>query len=291
MLATDLRQAFYPRIPVFKQRETFLRCMLAMNHWLMGDTSGSMAADFLSVLSRINHTPFTYRSLCMGDTVCIGGSQYEILWPPRAVKDDATLRVIATAIAGFDAAAEEDESLQRILENIGESGEMLPYMANEGETGEFLSRGENVERRNDLSYPEERGDLPELIYKANESLRAAANHLSLAFHEDNKFLFMGDLEEHEIRHVVRTLVDKHRDQFFVTITPHHGTHWHRDLRQIHTYCAISSIGARLFRHLSPEYKSMSDICLITHLNGDVEVPVFSPTWYGPRPWRYWRTFL
>jgi hypothetical protein len=286
-----IEQAFYPRIPVFRQRETFLRSMLAMAHWLMGDTSGSMAADFLGVLSRINRTSFTYRSVSMGDTVCIGGSQYEILWPPRSFEDDATLKVIATAITDFDAAAEEDESLRRILQGIGESGEMRPYMAEEGEVGELPGFGHHAKRRDDQSHPPERTEFPEPIRKANESLRKAANHLSLAFHEDNKLLFLGDLEEHEIRHVVRALKDKKRDQFFATITPHHGTHWHNDLRRIHTCCTISSVGAGLFRHLSPEYKSMSDMCLITHLNGDVEVPLLFPTWYGPRPWRYWRTFL
>ncbi len=290
-LGPTIQQAFFPRIPLFRQRESFLRCMLAMDHWLMGDTSGSMAADFLSVLSQINHTSFTYRSLCTGDTVCIGGSQYDILWPPRIIDDDATLKVIATAITDFNAAAREDENLRRILETIGERGEMRPYMVEERETGELPGCGEHAERRDDLPRPFSKGDLPELIRRANESLRSAANHLSLAFHEDNKFLFMGDLEEHEIRHVVRILADKKRHHFFATITPHHGTHWHKDLRHIHTCCAISSIGAGLFRHLSLEYKSMSDICFITHLNGDVEVPVFFPTWYGPRPWRYWSTFM
>lgn len=286
-----IQQAFYPRLPVFRERERFLRCMLAMDRWLMGDGSGSVAADFLSVLSRINHTAFRYRSLSMGDTVCIGGSHYEILWPPRVVEDEATLKVIATAIADFDAAAREDESLRRLLDAVGESGEMRPYIANEGDTGEYPGFGENAERTNDLPCPEEKRDLPEPIRRANESLRDAANHLSLAFHEDNKFLFMGDLEEHEIKHVVRALADKERGQFLVTITPHHGTHWHDDLRHIHTSYAISSVGARLFRHLSPEYKSISDVCLITHLNGDVEVPVFFLAWYGSRPCRYWRTFL
>ena len=286
-----IRQAFYPRIPVFKNRETFLRCMLAMDHWLMGDTTGSMAADFLSVLSSINRNSFTYRSLCKGDTVSIGGSQYDVLWPPAMVDDDATLKVIATAITDFNAAAQEDGSLRRILETIGEHGEMRPYMAEEGETGELPGRDDNAERSDDIPHAIPRVDLPKSIRKANASLRTAANHLSLAFHEDNKFLFMGDLEKHEIRQVVRILEDKERNQFFATITPHHGTHWHKDLRHIHTCCAISSVGGRLFRHLSPQYKSISDICLITHLNGDVEVPAFLPTWFGPRPWRYWSTFL
>lgn len=286
-----IRQAFYPRIPVFRERTTFLRCMLAMDHWLMGDTSGSMAADFLSVLSRINRTPFMYRSLSMGDTVTVGGSQYDVLWPPARVEDDAILDVIATAIRDFNSAAEEDENLRRILERIDDGEEMLHYMPEEGESGELPGCKERSNRIDDIPHPRTRKNLPESVRKANDSLREAANHLSLAFHEDNKLLFLGDLEAHEIRHVVRLLADKKRDHFFATITPHHGTHWHRDLRNIHTCCAISSVGDRLFRHLSPEYKSIADTCFITHLNGDVEVPAFLHTWFGPRPWRYWQTFL
>jgi len=286
-----IQQVFYPRIPVFRERTTFLRCMLAMDHWLMGDTSGSMAADLLSVLSRINRRPFTYRSLSMGDTVTIGGSQYDVLWPPARIDDDVTLKVISTAIRDFNVAAEEDEDLRRILERIGDGEGMRRYVAVEGESGELPGCEEISERGDDLPHPRTREDLPECVRKANDSLREAANHLSLAFHEDNKRLFVGDLEEHVIRHVVRLLADKKRYHFFATITPHHGTHWHRDLCHIHTCYAISSVGNRLFRHLSPEYKSIADTCLITHLNGDVEVPAFLPAWYGPRPWRYWRTFL
>jgi beta-lactamase superfamily II metal-dependent hydrolase len=286
-----IRQAFYPRIPVFRQRETFLRCMLAMDHWLMGDTSGSMAADFLSVLSGINRTSFTYRSLCMGDTVSIGGSLYEVLWPPRELDDDATLKVIGTAISDFNAAAEEHDSLRRILESIGERGQMRPYMGEDEETGELPGCGENAEPRRHGPHVYKGEDLPEPIGKANESLRNAANHLSLAFHEDNKLLFMGDLEQHEIRDVVGMLADKKRDHFFAMITPHHGTHWHNALRDIRTSCTISSVGSGLFRYVSAEYKSISDICLITHLNGDIEVPGLFAPWYAPRPWRYSRTFL
>ena len=286
-----IRQAFYPRIPEFRQRETFLLYMLAMDHWVMGDTSGSMAADFLSVLSRMNHTSFTYRSLSIGDTVSIGGSQYDILWPPKIVGDEATLKVIATAITDFNVAAEEDETLRRILETIGEKGEVRQYLTHEREMGELPGRGEHLHDEDERPYSNERRDFPEPVRRANESLRTAANHLSLAFHEDNKFLFLGDLEGDEIKHVARALADKHRDQFFVTITPHHGTHWHRDLSHIHTCCSISSVGAGLFRHLSLKFKSISDICFITHLNGDVEIPVFFPPWYGPKRWVYWRTFL
>jgi hypothetical protein len=286
-----IRQAYYPRIPVFPERETFLRCMLAMAHWLLGDTSGSMAADFLSVLSGINYTSFTYRSISMGDTVSVGGSHYEVLWPPKILDEKGTLKVISRAIKDFHAATEEDESLRRLLERIDERGEMRPYMSAEGETGELPGKEKRAGLRDECPYPLRERHLPAVIQKANKSLRKAANHLSLAFHEDNKFLFMGDIEASEIRQVINMLARKDRDRFFAMIAPHHGTHWHKDLRKIHSYFTISSVGSGLFPHLRTDYRLMSDICLITHLNGDVEVPVFFPPWYGMRSWRYWHKFL
>ena len=280
-----VREAFYPRLPEFSQRETFLFDMLAMAHWMMGDSSGSMAADFLNVLSRINYGGFKYRSLCMGDTVTVGGSRFEVLWPPRAVEDDITLKVISKAIKDFNAAADANEALRRILKTIGEQGEMQSYLSDERRSGEIPGCGERIP-----GSVEQRRQLPEPIRKANESLRAAANHLSLAFHEDNKFLFMGDLESHEIKQVVGNLVSQQRDHFFIVLTPHHGTHWQDDLRQIHTWYCVSSVGADLFRHVRSEYKSIADVCLITHLNGDVEIPLFLPSWYGRGYWRHWYPF-
>jgi hypothetical protein len=265
--------------------------MFSMAHRIMGDTSGSMAADFLNVLSQINHTSFKYRSLSMGDTVNIGSSQYEILWPPKIIDDESTLNVISKAINDFNTAVEGDETLRRILETIGKKGKVRTYSTEERETGELPGCGKNVNELNERPHQNEKRELPEMVRKANESLRAAANHLSLAFHEDNKFLFLGDLEGHEIKQVVKILTQKHRHQFFVTVTPHHGTHWDSHLGRIHTCYSVSSVGSGLFRHLSPKFKSISDICLITHLNGDVEIPVFFPTWYGPRPLRNWHTFF
>jgi hypothetical protein len=45
----------------------------------------------------------------------------------------------------------------------------------------------------------ERRKLPEVVKKANGSLKRAANHMSLAFFEDNRLLFLGDTESYEIK--------------------------------------------------------------------------------------------
>lgn len=285
-----IHRVFFPRIPQFKQRTDFIRSMLSMNHRVMGDISGSMVADFLGLLSKLNFNEFVYRSLSKGDEININGTHYEVLWPPRTIDEESTLKVIKNALYDFQDAAEEDEILRHILERVGESGEMRPYTEEEGqvELPGYFDR--NDYSRMDYRSPVDENSLPEKTRKANASLRKAANHMSLAFHEDNKFLFLGDLEKHEIKEVVGTLIDKERTKFFITVTPHHGTHWHDSLQGIQTFYAISSVGPRLFRYLSPKYKSISDTVLYTHLNGDIEIPVFFPEFCEWSRRLNWKTF-
>jgi len=60
---TTIKDVYYPRLPDFENRQDYLQRALAMQHWLMGDTSGSMAADLLGAIARSNRNEFTYRSL------------------------------------------------------------------------------------------------------------------------------------------------------------------------------------------------------------------------------------
>lgn len=268
-----------------------MRCMLSMAHWIMGDTTGSMEADFLGVISKINFRSFTYRALSLGDTVRIGSSRFDVLWPPRIIQDERTLKVIRTAISDFENAVEEDKDLRRIYKHVGERGEIHPYFGTENGGGGRSRRGEEDRERTAPPFPDGQRQFPESVRKANSSLRRAANHLSLAFHQDNWFLFMGDLEEHEIAKVTHHLLNEDRSQFVVTITPHHGTHWHRDLARLSSWWGMSSVGKKLFHHVSPQFNSMFDRHLITHLNGDIEVQLHFASLSHPRIFRSLSMFI
>ncbi len=279
-----IRQVFYPRLPEFQEREKFMLCMLAMAHRLMGDQTGSREADFLGTMSRINSCRFTYQALALGDMVQVGSSQFEVLWPPRTVEDRGTLKVIKTAILHFEEATRDDDNLSRIREELGDKGEINPYL---GESGEILeqAREESQERDDRQPFFPISEDLAPSVVKANNSLRRAANHLSLAFYQDNRLLFLGDLERHEIANAVRNLLMVNRNHFLYTITPHHGTHWHPDLGKLRSRYALSSAGKGLFRHVSPEYKSMCDNHLITYLNGDITHSLLRfPYWHPEMFW-------
>jgi len=107
--------------------------------------------------------------------------------------------------------------------------------------------------------------------------------LSLALFEDNRFLFLGDLEKSEIRQIVDELDQKNRRSFYVFIAPHYGTHWDNSLRRIKCAYSIISNGSKLWQRMKPNFKEISEKSLATCVNGDLLIPLYPPI----MPW--WRT--
>jgi len=275
---------FFPRIPEFTERPRFALCLFAISERVLGGVTGSMELDFLNLLSRINRVPFTYRALSAGDMFEFSGSVFNVLWPPRTISNEATIKVIRKAIDDFDAAIEEDPGLRDIYEGIQEGGILRSYLGEQEGERTFESHSEMpeiTERKPRLQ------ELPAITIRANESLRAAANHFSLAFREDNHLLFLGDLEKHELKQVVAGLSAEHIHRFHLMITPHHGTHWHASLSNLECFAALSTVGPKLFKHLCSEYKQITEQWYVTHLNGTIHIPVAVPCKYYQWKFQYY----
>jgi beta-lactamase superfamily II metal-dependent hydrolase len=277
-----VRSVFFPRIPRFSDRDQFIRCLFAVNERILGGVSGSMEMDFLNLLSRVSEFSFTYRALSAGDTFGFSGSLFHVLWPPRTISYVATLKVIRRAIEDFNAAIEEDRDLRIIYEGMEDREARQVYSGEQEEDHHYQPRRgmRAVTARPPLK------DLPLTTIRAIKSLRAAANHFSLAFREDNRLLFLGDLENHELNQVTTTLDTEGIHRFNLLITPHHGTHWHSSLSKLECFTALSTVGPRLFRRLRAEYKEIAEQWFVTHLTGDIRIPVADP-WAYP-PWRFQR---
>lgn len=269
-----IREVYYPRIPEFREKEKFVCYLFAMNSRVFGSETGSMEYDFLRTVLRINNgVPFKYRSLSKGDEISVNGSIFEVLWPPTAIDDNKTLSVIKRALKDFEKAMEEDEETRRLYDRVREEGIFRIYFKEEGEKSGFR---EDTDR---YINPECKGkELPDVVKKANESLRKAANHLSLALLEDNRFLFLGDIENREIKQIVKDLKSKGRKNFYIFITPHHGTHWHNSLREIRSIYSITSNGSKLCSKMKPYFKEISKRSLATYANGDIVIPAM-PLYY------------
>ena len=205
-----IKEVYYPRLPEFREKEKFMDYLSAINLRIFGSETGIMEYDFLEAISRINVRTFWYRPVSKGDIIDINGAKFEVLWPPTMIKQDETLSVIENALRNFEKAMEQDEKTKQLYERIKREGVFRRY----AEGGKMpKSRGrENINRDTEKEYKEK--ELPAIVKKANKSLRKAANHLSLSLFEDNRLLFLGDIESFEIRQIVDYLNTNDRKKFW-----------------------------------------------------------------------------
>jgi hypothetical protein len=279
-LGLQIRRVYYPRLPEFKRKEEFFRAMLAMNCRVFGSETGVMEYDLLKAISRVTDGPFVYSPLSKGSVVNVGSSAYEVLWPPRGVEEGRTLTAIERALQDFDEAIAEDEEIRELHHRVIEEGLFGSYLEDEG--GE---RAPDSGSTSVLDPGYEPRELPGVVKKASQSLRAAANHLSLAFFEDNRLLFLGDTEGSEIRQIIADLKGRHRRYFYALVTPHHGTHWHSGLKEIRCVYSINSVGRRLCSRLKSSFREIAEKSIATWVSGDIRVPALAsgPLWRRA-PW-------
>jgi len=269
----EIKEVYYPKIPKFREKEEFMLCLLTMNLRVFGNETGIMEYDFLKTISRITRRSFIYKPVSKGDVINIGGTSFEVLWPPPVIDEEGTLSVIRQAINDFNIAMEADEKIKELYQRVEKEGLFRAYF--EQEQRSYSGERDDPSKLVNNEYKEKK--LPDVVKKANDSLRKAANHLSLALFEHNGLLFLGDLEKSEIRKVVNYLESVGKKRFYVFVTPHHGTHWDNCLKKIDCIYSITSNGSKLHSHIKRGFKDISRMSFATYVNGDIVVPPFLPT--------------
>jgi len=262
-----IKKVYYPGLPEFKDNKEFICALFAINLRVFGRETGSMECDFLNAIYEMTLNRFSYQRLFKDDRVNIDGSTFEVLWPPRRL-GRGTPRKVKKALEDFHEALEGDDELKEIHKRITEGNIFDRYFGEKMERyyqhePEGKSDREGMEYRN--------GKLPKATERANKSLKKAANNLSLALSEDDRFLFLGDVEGHEIKQIVDDLESKGRKRFYAFITPHHGTHWSKSLENIKCTYAISSNGSKLGPG-KRDFKKISEKLFVTKGNGDIVLP-------------------
>jgi hypothetical protein len=239
-----------------------------MNLVVLGSETGVMEYDLLSIITKLNYGVYPYRfPRFKGQIIKIGSSFFEVLWPPDVISANKVLNKVKRALDDFDKALEKDEETRKMYDYVEREGIFENYLSDQKEISEFEKN-----REFHIIKKCKRRRLPEVVKKANKSLREAANHFSLAFFEDNRLLFLGDDEEFEIQQIIDDLKSKGRKNFFVLVTPHHGTHWHKSLEQIKCIYSLTSNGSKFCSKFKHEYKRIARYSLATFANGDLIIP-------------------
>jgi ribonuclease BN (tRNA processing enzyme) len=262
----NLKCAYFPRLPKFEQSREFEICLWAINERLFGSGTGVREADFLNTLEKLNRTKLFYRPLSKGETVNINGSFFEVLWPPQVIREEEIIEDVKKGISDFKRALEDDAETKRLYKQIKVREESL--WPRQGGQINKEQPNENFQRL----IPIKGKSLPTSVRAANRSLNKAANHLSLVLCEDNRFIFWGDIEGTEIKNIVTELTREGRRKFYVAITPHHGTHWHKTLKNMFYKFALSSNGYRLVSY-TREFKDISQRALSTFISGEIRISI------------------
>lgn len=265
-----IRQLCFPRFPDFtpgpdgSNRMELARVFFALTARVMGQETGIAEADLLRLFQRLNTRPFSYRALSKGDRLQVADCTVDVLWPPRTIDEEGTLKVIRTAITKFRRALEEDTRLQQIYYVVSNMGMRVLE--------------ENISDMEALPVEESRrfeptAALSQNVLDALAAQRSAANHLSLSFRIHDRLLVLGDLEKNQIGEVIRDIAASGPTRFDYLLTPHHGTHWHDELNNVKAQWAVSSAGPRLTPKIKMQYKQIATAHWITHLQG---------SWYSRR---------
>lgn len=241
-----LENFYHPAMPNFEEARLFFMSLFTMN--IRISNNHPIQNTIFDYVRRLNRRPLNFIAVSKGDIVVCGNRKYEILWPPKELSEEDTLTDIRKAIRDFEEAKESDEQLNKIYQRVNHRYAEIENI-NQIET-------ENTNDINELT--EFSGELSEVVQKANNSLRKAANRLSIAFRQDDNILFLGDLESREINSVVTDLVNNNNIAYDILIAAHHGTHWHNSLEDIEVDICLASIGQTLKRHIKYEYKTISN---------------------------------
>lgn len=251
------RHVYYPRFPSFPNHRLVMRQILFLNRLILGDTSGSRQYDLLRLIRSCNSQTFRYSPVKQGDEIPLGADRIEVIWPPDTIVNGNLNRAVDTAMRLFDALTDTNSDLRDRYERMNE----IP-----AEPGEF-----DLDE-DDRFALDAREELREQIHEVNEALRRVANRLSLAFLVGEQLLFLGDLEEEELRAVIDHMKANHRfNHTNCLVAAHHGTHWDERLRDVFAHQVVVSNGSSRAADFCEEYKDISSRVRSTFLEGDISV--------------------
>lgn len=264
---TNFNTVYIPRLPRQDEAISLFYALETIFAFSMGGYSGSMDYDFVSLMSQINSTGFSLVPLSQGDSFTINGKPFTVSWPPKNFSNDVLAR-IGKVIVEFEEEAELIPELKELYRKIQNSDKMwIYYEGSQLQADKEKREAFKIKRKPPVLTNEQRS----IFRRLNTKLRNAANCVSLCYY--NEFVnFMGDLESAEIAQCLRYIYTSRKHMGWpILILPHHGTHWHDDMRSIAALYGLSSNGKKMARHWEKNNRSICHYNLTTLIDGTIDL--------------------
>lgn len=231
----------------------------------------------LLVGSLTHEAQLTIRALHQGQTFSMANQQYDVLWPSIDVIH-AYRESIEETLQEFDEVYGRDENMQIAIRTIREHSNLL---WTEGvqriEINRNLGQGILADARHRPEgewYRTVNQHFTTAQTKLNTKLAHIANHLCLAFRNDD-WLFFGDLESNDLGNVMTYLGNQHwLNRYKLIVAAHHGTHSNPSQQILRTDFCIASQGHGLY-NTQREQKARY---IYTHMAPPHMVTLYETTW-------------
>lgn len=237
----------------------------------------SLIENILFLLYKQGTKNFTVRFVSKGDTIVYGKRKYEIIWPPKQLDEKDVIKDVRAAIDAYEKLA-QDSPLFKQAENVSLKIQYLfGQLADLNNKKVSERRGESSDdtirdidsgllqltlKLHELQNEENPLEDKQLIQETNDKLKKAANHLSIAFRQEDNILFLGDLESKELEIICKELDANNQTHYDILVAPHHGTHWQEKMKQLKCDYALASIGHSLVHNVKQEELSSISKCFL-----------------------------
>ena len=236
----------------------------------------SLIENILFLLYKQGTKNFTVRFVSKGDTIVYGKRKYEIVWPPKQLDEKDVIKDVRAAIDAYEKLAQESPIFKQ-AENVSLKIQYLFGQLADMNNQQVFEKRESPDdtirdidstllqltlELHDSSKEENLLDNKQLIKEINDKLRKAANHLSIAFRQEDNILFLGDLEPNELKIICEELDANKQTHYDILIAPHHGTHWDDKMKQLKCDYALASIGHSLVHNIKQEELSTISKCFL-----------------------------
>lgn len=286
-MKTQLKNFYFPFIPNVagsSDEKILVKDMYLMHILCRKKETGSPALTIYKKLKELNGShSMNLHAVHKGDCVKLGQEKYDVIWPPERISakgnknGNNSIPVMSKkcvdAMNEVDSLLEQDAELHKIwkavdrmteavcLEQIDEPKEDFDDAEKYSTDGNILGCVENVASN--------------IKNKVIKKLKEIANSLSVCLYRQGEFLFLGDLENADIKPCISDLLKKTSEIYVQNfIAPHHGTHWHNCLgKSVHAHNILVSVGNRLQKKVHrPNYKGICKNLQITWEKGMLVEP-------------------
>lgn len=275
----DLKNVYLPKIPTIcdptTNEEICSKFVTRLLSFAIYTERKTILEYILKLLYLSSTKKFKIKFVSKGDTFVYGERGYEVIWPPKQIEENDAIKDVRAAIDAYEKLVQENPLLRQ-TEII--SIEIRNLFIQLGKIDQFQVEREelfehaiyDIKHRWRRIIPEfyesskEENPLEnkQLIQETNDKLKKAANHLSIAFRQEDNILFLGDLESKELEIICKELDANNQTHYDILVAPHHGTHWDEKMKQLKCDYALASIGHSIVHNIKQEELSSISKCFL-----------------------------